>query len=81
MRAWGAAGVALPHSSVAQSSTGTPVSREELRPGDLVFFYSPISHVDIYIGNGMVVGAQNPRAGVGVVPLNSMPYAGAVRPG
>jgi cell wall-associated NlpC family hydrolase len=81
MRAWGAAGVALPHSSRAQQGSGSPVSRSELRPGDLVFYYSPVSHVDMYIGNGLVVGAQNPRAGVRVVGLDSMPYVGAVRPG
>lgn len=81
MRAWGAAGVGLPHSSNAQQGSGTPVSESELRPGDLVFYYSPVSHVDIYIGNGLVVGAQNPRDGVRVVGLHSMPYSGAVRPG
>jgi len=81
MRAWGAAGVGLPHSSSAQYGSGTHVSPSALQPGDLVFYYSPISHVDMYIGNGMVVGAQNPSAGIRVVPLYSMPFAGAVRPG
>ena len=81
MAAWGTAGVSLAHSSRAQADTGTPVSKGDLQPGDLVFYYSPISHVDMYIGNGMVVGAQNPGDGVRVVPLDSMPYAGAVRPG
>jgi cell wall-associated NlpC family hydrolase len=36
---------------------GRPVSRSELQPGDLVFFYSPVSHVGIYIGNGLMVHA------------------------
>ena len=81
MRAWGAAGVALPHSSAAQQGSGLPVAKDDLQPGDLVFYYSPVSHVDMYIGNGLVVGAQNPRAGVRVVGLDSMPYTGAVRPG
>jgi len=81
MRAWGAAGVALPHSSNAQQSSGMRVSESELIPGDLVFYYSPVSHVGIYIGDGLIVDAQNPRSGVKVSRLHSMPYSGAVRPG
>lgn len=81
MRAWGAAGVGLPHSSSAQQGSGTRVSESELQPGDLVFYYSPVSHVGMYIGHGMIVNALNPGAGVRVSPLHSMPYAGAVRPG
>jgi peptidoglycan DL-endopeptidase CwlO len=81
MMAWAQAGVGLPHSSSAQSGSGASVSREQLQPGDLVFFYSPISHVGIYIGSGMIVHAANPGAGVRVSPLDSMPYSGAVRPG
>ena len=53
----------------------------DLQPGDLVFYYSPISHVGMYIGNGMIVHAANPGAGVRVAALHSMPYVGAVRPG
>ncbi len=81
MRAWGTAGVGLPHSSSAQFGTGTRVSESDLQPGDLVFYYSPISHVGMYIGNGMIVHAANPGAGVRVDSLHSMPYVGAVRPG
>jgi cell wall-associated NlpC family hydrolase len=81
MRAWGAAGVGLPHSSSAQRGSGTPVSESQLQPGDLVFYYSPISHVGMYIGNGLIVNAENPSAGVRVTGLHSMPYVGAVRPG
>jgi cell wall-associated NlpC family hydrolase len=81
MRAWGAAGVGLPHSSSAQQGSGTRVSESQLQPGDLVFYYSPVSHVGMYIGHGMIVNALNPGAGVRVSPLHSMPYAGAVRPG
>jgi cell wall-associated NlpC family hydrolase len=81
MRAWGAAGVGLPHSSSAQQGSGTRVSESELRPGDLVFYYSPVSHVGMYIGHGLIVNALNPGAGVRVSGLHSMPYAGAVRPG
>lgn len=81
MRAWGAAGVSLPHSSNAQQGSGMRVSERELVPGDLIFYYSPVSHVGIYIGDGLIVDAQNPRSGVRISRLHSMPYSGAVRPG
>jgi cell wall-associated NlpC family hydrolase len=81
MMAWAQAGVALPHSSSAQYGSGPHVSSGDLQPGDLVFYYSPISHVGIYIGNGMIVHAANPGTGVVVASVFSMPYSGAVRPG
>ena len=81
MRAWGTSGVGLPHSSKAQFATGTKISEAQLQPGDLVFYYTPISHVGMYIGNGKIVNAQNPSAGVRVTDLHAMPYVGAVRPG
>lgn len=81
MMAWAQAGVALPHSSGAQFNSGTRVAASDLRPGDLVFYYSPISHVGLYIGNGMIAHAANPGTGVAVAGLYSMPYVGAVRPG
>jgi cell wall-associated NlpC family hydrolase len=81
MMAWAQAGVSLPHSSSAQMGSGTPVSQSDLQPGDLVFYYSPVSHVGMYIGNGMIVHAANPGDGVTTAPVNSMPYSGAVRPG
>ena len=55
--AFAAAGIGLPHSSRMQSEMGTPVSRSQLQPGDLVFFYDPVSHVGIYTGNGQMVHA------------------------
>ena len=64
MAAWSQAGVSLPHSSSAQYSSGRHISESELQPGDLVFYYSPISHVGMYIGNGQIVNALNPGAGV-----------------
>lgn len=81
MMAWAQAGVSLPHSSSAQYSSGPHVAASALQPGDLVFYYNPISHVGIYIGNGMIVHAANPSTGVQVAGLYSMPYTGAVRPG
>jgi cell wall-associated NlpC family hydrolase len=81
MAAWSQAGVSLPHSSSAQYSSGRHISESELQPGDLVFYYSPISHVGMYIGNGQIVNALNPGAGVVISGLHDMPYVGAVRPG
>lgn len=81
MMAWRQAGVNLAHSSKIQMSSGTPVSQSELAPGDLVFYYQPVSHVGIYIGNGQIVHAANPRTDVRIDPVFSMPYSGAVRPG
>jgi cell wall-associated NlpC family hydrolase len=81
MAAWAQAGVSLPHSSSAQYSSGPQVAASALQPGDLVFYYSPISHVGMYIGNGQIVHAANPSTGVQVAGLYSMPYSGAVRPG
>jgi cell wall-associated NlpC family hydrolase len=81
MAAWSQAGVSLPHSSSAQYSSGRHISESELQPGDLVFYYSPISHVGMYIGNGKIVNALNPGAGVVISGLHDMPYVGAVRPG
>ena len=76
--AFRAAGVALPHSSAAQSRMGQAVSRDQLQPGDLVFFYSPVSHVGIYIGNGQMVHAPTSGDVVKVAPLMSG-YSGARR--
>lgn len=81
MAAWAAAGVTLPRSSSSQAGAGTPVAMSELHPGDLVFYYQPVSHVGIYIGDGQIVHASNPRSPVGTAPVDSMPYSGAVRPG
>jgi cell wall-associated NlpC family hydrolase len=77
--AYAAAGVALPHSSSAQSGMGTPVSRDALQPGDLVFFYSPVSHVGMYIGNGQMVHASTSGTPVQVVNLASMPDYNSAR--
>jgi peptidoglycan DL-endopeptidase CwlO len=71
MRAWGQAGISLPHSSAAQYGVGRHISASELQPGDLVFYYSPISHVSIYIGNGQRVSATHTGDYVRVQSLGS----------
>ena len=79
MAAWAAAGVSLPHSAAMQSGMGTAVSVSDLQPGDLVFYYSPVSHVGMYIGNGQLVHAPNPSTSVEVVSVTSMPITTARR--
>ncbi len=59
-------GIYLPHSSRAQPNHGTKISRDQIRPGDLIFYGNgkSINHVAIYIGNGQVVHASNARDGI-----------------
>jgi cell wall-associated NlpC family hydrolase len=77
--AYAAAGISLPHSSRMQSQMGTAVSRAQLQPGDLVFYYSPVSHVSMYIGNGQMVHASTSGQPVKVVSVESMGGITAMR--
>ncbi|MEU6063084.1 NlpC/P60 family protein [Streptomyces sp. NPDC047082] len=77
--AYRSAGISLPRTTYAQINAGRRVSRSELLPGDLVFFYSGISHVGIYVGNGQMIHAPNPSAPVRLAPIDEMPFAGATR--
>ncbi len=72
-------GVALPRVAAAQAGVGTPVSRADLQPGDLVFFYAPISHVGIYVGNGQIVHASTAGSPVKITSIAWMPFAAARR--
>jgi cell wall-associated NlpC family hydrolase len=78
--AWRAAGVSLPRTTYQQIDAGTRIPESELRPGDLVFFYSGVSHVGLYIGDGRMIHAPHPGAAVEIAPISEMPFAGAVRP-
>jgi cell wall-associated NlpC family hydrolase len=78
--AWKSAGVSLPRTTYTQINAGTRVAESALQPGDLVFFYSGISHVGIYIGNGQMIHAPHPGAPVRIAPISEMPFAGATRP-
>ena len=70
--AYSAAGVSLPHSSRSQSQMGSPVAASDLQPGDLLFYYSPTSHVAMYIGNGQMVHASTSSKPVMVASFGSM---------
>jgi cell wall-associated NlpC family hydrolase len=82
--AWKAAGVSLPRSSGQQFGASPRVSFDNLRPGDLLFFYSPVGHVGMYIGNNQMVHASRPGVPVNVVTLDghyTANFVGATRPG
>lgn len=81
MMAWNAAGVDLPHSAKQQYYRGPKISRSQLQPGDLVYYYSGLSHVGLYAGNGLILHAPKPGDVVEYTDLDSMPYVGATRPG
>jgi cell wall-associated NlpC family hydrolase len=83
MRAFQKAGVSLPHSSRIQVRYGKAVSYNSLKPGDLIFFGKPISHVSIYMGGGKMVHAPRPGKKVEVMNITkrfgSKPFVGARR--
>jgi len=83
MRAFQQAGVSLPHSSRIQVKYGKSISAGSLKPGDLLFFGKPISHVSIYMGGGKMVQAPRPGKRVEVVKFVRMfgkkPFVGARR--
>jgi peptidoglycan DL-endopeptidase CwlO len=79
--AWAAVGVHLEHYTKDQWGSGRSVSRDELKPGDLVFYYSDVHHVAIYIGNGMVVHAPHTGDHVRMATIDRGPIAGYRRPG
>jgi len=72
-------GKSLPRTSRAMSKVGTPVSRGDLQPGDLVFFYKPVSHVGIYIGNGKIVHASTRKSPVKISDMGRMKFNSARR--
>ncbi len=81
MWAWSHAGVYLPHSAAAQYASLPYVAQSDLQPGDLVFFYSPISHVGIYVGGGSMIHSPQTGDVVSVVPIYWDSFVGAARPG
>ena len=79
--AWAQAGVFLPHQSRQQYAAVPHVSQGEAQPGDLLFYYSPISHVGIYLGGGQLVHAPNTGSTVKVAAVNWGKVTGVGRPG
>jgi len=80
MWSWAHAGVYLPHSAAMQYAVTPRVSTSDLQPGDLLFFYTPISHVTLYIGGGMEIAASHTGTLVGIMPVDWADYVGAGRP-
>lgn len=79
--AFGQEGIALPHYTGDLWNSGVHVARADLEPGDLVFFFSDISHVGIYVGNGLMVDAPDFGQDVQIQPIYWSAYVGAVRIG
>ena len=80
MVAWGKAGVSMEHGSRSQYASFPKVSRSQLQPGDLVFYYSDLHHVGMYVGNNTIVHAANSSTPIQYAPMDEMPIMGYVRP-
>ena len=79
MWAYQQVGISLPHYTGSQWTMGEHISRSQLEPGDLVFFYPDISHVGLYVGDGMMLDAPATGQVVQIQPVMWNVYVGAVR--
>ena len=79
--AWGKAGVYLPRNSRAQAAATPRVPAAAAQPGDLIFYYSPISHVGIYVGGGQLIHAPNSGTVVKVSSVSWGKVTAVGRPG
>jgi cell wall-associated NlpC family hydrolase len=80
MASYAEAGISLPHSAAEQYNYGHHVAYGQWKAGDLLFYYSPISHVTIYVGDGLMVSAPETGENVKVMAVNLMSgYVGATR--
>ncbi|MEU9086495.1 NlpC/P60 family protein [Streptomyces sp. NPDC048357] len=75
------AGVSISRTTFTQVNDGTRISRSQLQPGDLVFFYGDLHHVGLYAGNNMTLHASNPRSGIKYESMDNMPFQFGVRVG
>jgi len=78
--AYGTVGISLPHSAAAQYQSGRRVNRNQLQPGDLIFWRG-LDHVGLYIGNGKMVHAPRTGEVVTIISIDEGGFLGAVRPG
>lgn len=81
MTAWAQGGVYLPHNAAAQRREIPYISRSELRPGDLVFYYSDLHHVAMYAGNGWIVHASQAGVPIKMRRMDDGPINSYGRPG
>jgi hypothetical protein len=81
MKAWAAAGTGLPHNAARQRGQVPSVSRSNLKVGDLVFYYSDLHHVGIYVGGGYIVDASKPGVPIRMRTINAAPIHSYGRPG
>ncbi|WP_344587466.1 NlpC/P60 family protein [Actinomadura vinacea] len=79
MWAYKQVGINLPHYTGSQWNAGTHISRGEMQPGDLVFFYSDLHHMGMYVGGGKMLHAPQTGDVVKISPIGGRPFAGAVR--
>ena len=79
--AWGKAGVSLPHQSAQQYAVTPHVPKDQAQPGDLIFYHSPIGHVAIYLGGGMLIHAPASGDVVKISSVNWSKVVGVSRPG
>ncbi|POM26858.1 putative endopeptidase precursor [Actinomadura rubteroloni] len=79
MWAYHQVGVNLPHYTGSQFTAGVHVSQSQLQPGDLVFFYSDLHHVGLYVGGGKMLHAPHTGDVVKIASMAGRPFAGAVR--
>lgn len=78
-RAYKQAGVTIPPNSSRQAKAGTAVPISQLKPGDMVFYYTPVSDVGMYIGNGRILHASEPGEPVKISNVHAFPIHNARR--
>jgi peptidoglycan DL-endopeptidase CwlO len=79
--AWASSGVHLEHYTKDQWGQGRPVTRAQLKPGDLVFYYSDLHHMGIYVGGNTIVHAPHTGDHVRMADIDRSPVTGYRRPG
>ncbi|WP_438486576.1 NlpC/P60 family protein [Streptomyces sp. S186] len=80
LRSWQAAGRTIPRTSQEQWRQLPRVALKDMRPGDLIIYFSDASHVGMYVGDGAIVHAPRPGRQVTLTGAGSMPILGVVRP-